>query len=93
MKSFEWKEILTIIVIIMLATFSSYWGLTNNLNQRLDIIKANISDLNREIGEINKDVKGLNGEIEEVNKELEKGFTNIDIRLKNLEKMISALKI
>lgn len=93
MKSFEWRGILTIIVIILLAMFSSYWVLSNNVTQRLDIIKADISDLNREIGEINKDVKGLNGEIEEVNKELEKGFANIDIRLKNLEKMISALKI
>lgn len=93
MKSFEWKEILTIIFAIILAIFSSYLGLTNNVNQRLDIIKADISDLNREIGEVNKDVKGLNGEIEEVSKDMETGFANIDIRLKNLEKMISDLGI
>ncbi len=90
MKSFE---MLTIIVIIILAVFSSYWGLTNNLNQRLDVIKEDISDLNRELGEINKDVTGLNGEIEEVNKDMETGFANIEIRLGILEKMISALKM
>jgi len=91
MKPFEWNQMLTIIVMIILTAFSSYWGLTSNVNQRLDIIKTDISDLNREIGEINKDVKGLNGEIEEVMKKMETGFANIDIRLGNLEKTISAL--
>lgn len=90
MKPFE---MFTIIIVIILAVSSSYWGLSNNLNQRLDVIKADISDSNREIGEIKKDVKGLNGEIEEVIKEMETGFANIDIRLENLEKMISALKM
>jgi septal ring factor EnvC (AmiA/AmiB activator) len=90
MKTFE---MFAIIVVIILAVFSSYWGLSNNLNQRLDTIKADISDSNREIGEIKKDVKGLNGEIEEVIKEMETGFANIDIKLKNIEKMINALKI
>ena len=36
-----------------------YWGMTNNVNQRIDILSSEISDLNREMGEVRVEIKAI----------------------------------
>jgi peptidoglycan hydrolase CwlO-like protein len=86
-------QILIIAIPIILAIFLSYWGITNNVNQRLDKIYEKISSLNREIGEVDTKTNDLTREMGEANAKIESNFTSVQNKLNDIEKLITSLKL
>jgi len=88
----ESVKILVVIIPIILSIFLSYWGISNNVNQRLDKIFLKESDLNREIGVVDEKTNNLTREMGEANAKIESHFTDLTNKINNIEKLIISLK-